>query len=272
MRICLDSNCLRDEDLINKAASEASASGGSVVLPDILLGEIVKSLEWRETFKKSLDHLKAISKSVIVFDSVAEKMRQEEKDGVGCEDLYDEALTLSFRKFLKELENDEDAALDSIKNNISEAKSDVQYRLRSAVAVHASTLDTLDVWKKLLPDKIKKDLRKGNDDTITMILNDKALVDICTRTLIANGFGDETAKKLSKSDSVCRRNVLAHYAVTLRWLATGGAESRREGQVQNDYMDLEVVVAGTYCTENRSKDKVVQQLDAILRPLFGASS
>lgn len=268
MRICLDSNCLRDKSLIEVAVKDAEAGDGHLFLPDVLLAEMIKSSDWRSTMKSSLAHLREHRDRVLVADAVGPRMRIERDTGQACPDLYDEELTDRFRYFLENLDSSGTAALDKIKPRVESSQPDVESRLQSAITLHVNNLYAINKWKEFLTEDALKRLRRGDDELITAILSSEFVADVCRLTLASADYKEEIAASLAKTDSVSRRNFIAHEAALLRWLSRGGLDGRNKQQVANDYMDLEVAISGTYCTENRTKDTVVQELDAILRPVF----
>src|SRR3954465_12766022 len=99
MRICLDSNRLRDRAFVEQAVKDAAAGGGHVLLPDVLLGEMVKSSDWKSTMKSSLRYLREHADKVTVADAIGPRMRQEREQRKPCIDLFDSELTERFRAF-----------------------------------------------------------------------------------------------------------------------------------------------------------------------------
>lgn len=268
MRICLDSNCLRDRTLIEQAINDAQASEGHVLLPDPLLAEMIKSSDWKSTMRSSLKYLNEHPSCIIVADGLGLRMRQERDTGIPCYDLFDEDLTDRFRQFLAEFAKDDSATLDAIEERVLSSQPDVAERLRSAVSLNVNNLGAINQWKEFLTDEALRRMRRGDLTLISEILSSDFMTDVCRLALGSAGYTEDVAKELTDGDSVSWRNFVAHEALLLRWLAKGGLESRKSGQIGNDYMDLEVAVAGTYCNENRAEDSIVQELDGILRPVF----
>ncbi len=267
MRICLDSNCLRNEMLVVKSVQDVASEDGFVLLPDVLLAEMVKSSDWQSTMKSSLRYLREHADRVIVADAVGPRMCVERDSRKPCTDLFDEELTSRFRRFLDKMDSDENAAIAEIAKGVDAARPDVDARLLTAQALQVNNLGAVSKWKEFLTDAGLKRLRKPDLTAITEILGHEFINDICRLVLISCGFDAENAETLAMGDSVSRRNFLAHEASILRWLAKGGLDMRKDNQIGNDHMDLEVVVAGTYCDENRANDKIVCELDSILRPV-----
>ncbi len=196
-------------------------------------------------------------------------MRQERDQRKPCIDLYDEELTERFRRFLNKMDTGENAALAEIQRRVAATIPDVNARLLTAQDIHVLNLEAMDEWrKKFLTDACLKRLRKPDLTVISEILKSEFISDYGQHILISRGFDKENAKKLATEDSVSRRSFLAHEASILRWLAMGGLDSRKEDQIGNDHMDLEVTVAGTYCDQNRASDKIVCELDGILRAVL----
>lgn len=268
MRICLDSNCLRSKDIVEKAVADATAGNGVVVLPDVLLAEMIKSGDWRSTMRSSLLHLRSNSDVVAAADGVGRAMQIERDSGTPRSDLVDTSLTEKLRRFLEQINVNEQAALASIEPAVDFTKPDIDSRLQNAITINAGTFKMVESWDESLPDDTKRRLRRGELDLITQILQNRVTNDLCQRVLESNGFDKTVARRLSESDSVCRRGILAYEASALRWFARGGLQSRKKGQTQNDYMDLDVLITGTYCDENRAQDRIIQELDPILRSVL----
>lgn len=267
MRICLDSNRLRNEQFIKQAVGDATSGGGHVLLPDVLLLEIVKSPDWKSTMTSSLRYLRDHANSVIVAEAIGPLMRQERDNRKPCADIYDAELTQRFRTFLNKMDSDEKAALAEIQKGVDAVRPDVDARLLTAQSLHVSNLNAVAKWKEFLTDAFIKRLRTPDLSAISELLQTEFITDICQRVLVSSGFDEDVATQLATADSVSRRNFLAHEASVLRWLALGGLNTRKAGQISNDHIDLEVLVAGTYCDENRSGDNVVLELDQVLRPV-----
>ena len=275
MRICLDSNCLRNTDLIENALHDIEEQG-FLSFPDVLLVEIIKSSDWPTTLTYSLSLLKNHPDKIEVLDSIGAILNHEQTTGESCANLLNEDLSQRFRLFLCSFQDNPCSSIELISEAVQSTKPDITSRLQTALPQHVSNLDLLNHWRDLLPDDIKKELRTGNEDglgdknisIIAEILTNDVFKDICERALIFAGYPSQNAKALSRVKSISFVNFIAYQAFILRWFALGGLHSRKDQQIENDYIDLEVVVTGLYCHKNISQDQGVQELDKILRPLF----
>lgn len=260
MLICVDSNVLRKRDQVATLIDRAESASGQVVLPYAVVQEMIGHADWREGIRLSVANLRARPELVSVMEPVSFALEREVREGVPSRVRVSGDLTAGFRKLVMGMDFDGLAA--AVVAEIAEIK-----RLRERIPFiyphreDASSRLREFAWSggKSPPCPFEEWVSACGRD---------CLDDLVGILLEANGIPAPVIGIMANSDSTLRRLAIAIWAYHFHWAVSPGYRDRSDEIICNDHFDQDIVVAGTYCDETITHDKLAKSLDVTLRALL----
>ena len=256
----LDQNFMRDDKLNDLIHGDNL----KIVLPDTAFFEMCKAPEWKSTLKNSLEILAQKPHIVYLSAPSNEVIQWEENNRRPTSGIISRRYTQFARELLKEIaEAREGVAHAEIERLMYQRNENVNKRQEECK--YAITNLKNKIGDSLSLEQQKK-LRAKTIDDASLCQYIRELAPDCALSFFQSlGMNRERASFFCKKNPATIRRIYLNILNATEWIVSGGFEGLSPKKAENELIDQEYIIAGTYFDGILTKENDIKLLHRKLR-------